>query len=369
MSTRSQRASGGCGATTASLRAALALSTAALAACVGERPEPAPVVYRTTPAPETAPSPRRAPQPSAVAPSTSPSPTPSGQADSRGVVFYEGYESVRARPGDTVEDMAARAGVSGTELAAYNGLSTRYVPSEGDELVLPPSADRRQTAPEPVRTASAPPPTYTPSATAQTTADAGTSESDPGWSSARAREAIGDGPADASPAGSTVTDAPLPPPDVATTSEPDPEPATETASVSETPAPSEASVSSARSGQFLRPTNASVARPFSRAPGEGRNDGVDFQTQPGDPVKAADDGAVALISESLGGLGTIVLIRHENEYLTVYGRIDDVTVAKGDRVTRGQTFARVADVAPPRDPYLHFEVRRGAESVDPQPFF
>ena len=75
-----------------------------------------------------------------------------------------------------------------------------------------------------------------------------------------------------------------------------------------------------------------------------------------------------MVSRSLGGLGTIVLIRHENEFLTVYGRIDDVVVRKGDRVERGQVIAKVADLKPPRTSALHFEIRRGPESVDPEQF-
>ena len=90
---------------------------------------------------------------------------------------------------------------------------------------------------------------------------------------------------------------------------------------------------------------------------------------PGQVVARADDGTVALISKSLGGLGTIVLIRHDNEFLSVYGRVSEVTVAKGDRVSRGQTIAQVADLASPRKPHLHFEIRKGAESVDPEQYY
>ena len=95
----------------------------------------------------------------------------------------------------------------------------------------------------------------------------------------------------------------------------------------------------------------------------------DFATNAGDPVVAADKGTVALVSKSLGGLGTILLIRHENQFLTVYGRLGGVTVRKGDPVERGQVIATVADLTAPRQPHLHFEVRKGAESVDPMQYF
>ncbi|MEO0914555.1 MAG: M23 family metallopeptidase, partial [Pseudomonadota bacterium] len=67
----------------------------------------------------------------------------------------------------------------------------------------------------------------------------------------------------------------------------------------------------------------------------------------------------------LGGLGTILLVRHANDLLTVYGRITGVTLQKGDKVSRGQNIGVVADGSPPN---LHFEIRRGTESVDPAPY-
>ncbi|MFV0476081.1 MAG: murein hydrolase activator EnvC family protein, partial [Pikeienuella sp.] len=146
---------------------------------------------------------------------------------------------------------------------------------------------------------------------------------------------------------------------------------TDTAAVSggavEPPAAATTGSASGLSG-LGRPTDAAISRPFSRTPGPDRNDGVDFATAAGDPVRAAGSGTVALISQSLGGLGTIVLIRHDNDYLTVYGRLADVTVSKGDRVQSGQVIARVADLAPPQGPSLHYEIRRGAESIDPTPY-
>ena len=72
--------------------------------------------------------------------------------------------------------------------------------------------------------------------------------------------------------------------------------------------------------------------------------------------------------KSLGGLGPIVLVRHPDEILTVYGRIDNVTVKKGDLVRSGQKIGVVSNATAPAEPRMHFEVRRGAESLDPSQF-
>lgn len=387
------------------MRFALLLSVSALtlAACAdgGGRREPAPVEYKG--------SQPTGQQQAAAAPA--PAPVPFGEPDARGLVRYDGYETVRARAGDTVDSMARRVGLTGSELAAYNGLSTQYQPQAGDELVLPARRDAYQgtqvaaatpaPAPAPERSpfiqpdpalqppqqTGAPssveaqplgqgdadiPSTYQPSVASpddQTTVAAAPqpapeasqpapTPSDTGWSVALAREAI--------VAPSEPAPEPQPEPVLAPT-QPAPAPAAPAAAPA--PASAEPTVTGAVGGVLLRPTTAPVSRPFSRAPGPDRNDGVDFATVAGDAVAAAEDGTVALVSKSLGGLGTIVLIRHDNQLLTVYGRIDSVTVKKGDRVSRGQPFATVADIQSPRKPHLHFEVRQGAESVDPMQFF
>ncbi len=59
-------------------------------------------------------------------------------------------------------------------------------------------------------------------------------------------------------------------------------------------------------------------------------------------------------------------LRHPDEYLTVYGRIEKVTVSEGDFVSQGQ---RIGVVSPSTQPRMHFELRHGAESLDPVKFF
>ena len=84
----------------------------------------------------------------------------------------------------------------------------------------------------------------------------------------------------------------------------------------------------------------------------------------GTAVHAAAPGEVALVSEALGGLGTIVLVRHRDDLITTYSTLSNVKVKEGDRVTAGQVIGTVAA----RDkPELQFDVFRGTTSVDPTP--
>jgi murein DD-endopeptidase MepM/ murein hydrolase activator NlpD len=107
-----------------------------------------------------------------------------------------------------------------------------------------------------------------------------------------------------------------------------------------------------------------VQGPIIRAFARGRNDGIDIGAPAGTPVRAADAGTVAAITQNTDGV-PIVVVRHANDLLTVYAGLDNVTVSRGTAVTRGQ---QIATVRAAQTPFLHFEVRRGMEALDPGPF-
>ena len=100
-----------------------------------------------------------------------------------------------------------------------------------------------------------------------------------------------------------------------------------------------------------------MLRPYKKR----RNEGIDIAAAAGTSVKAAADGTVAAITRDTDQVPILVL-RHSGNVLTVYANIDDITVKKGDSVSRGQTLAKVGSGSPS---FLHFEVREGFESVNP----
>lgn len=365
--------------------ACVALAAALTVAACADRPEPAPVVYRGT-----QPS---APQPRPAAPGIDNAAIAAlepGAADARGVVDYGGYSAVVARQGDSVASMASRVGLSASALAAYNGLPAGYQPRAGDELILPPSpggtAVAAVSAPTPLEAPLETPP-ETPLETSPAAIDAPAPSAAPaaagatGFDLAAIEATLGDdAPPTTTPTPAPQNVAPLATPAPPSAQTPSPTPSqppspaaapaapTSVAVIDTAPAPAAPVQAPAAAATFAPPVSGPIVRPYSRAAGAGRNDGVDFGAASGAPVSAAADGQVALVSESLGGLKTIVLIRHANDLLTVYGRVDGVTVSKGDRVRRGQNIGVVAAPEDGGDALLHFEVRRGAASVDPAEF-
>jgi len=81
-------------------------------------------------------------------------------------------------------------------------------------------------------------------------------------------------------------------------------------------------------------------------------------------VRAADAGTVAAITRDTEKI-PILVIRHAGGLLTVYANIDGITVKKGDRVKRGQ---KIAVVRKGKPSFVHFEVRKGIDAVDPMPY-
>ncbi len=114
------------------------------------------------------------------------------------------------------------------------------------------------------------------------------------------------------------------------------------------------------SSRLRMPVQGSIVRPFRK----GASEGIGISAPAGAEVLAADAGTVAAITRDTDQVPILVL-RHEGDLLTVYAGLDDIAVAKGDSVRRGQMIAVVRDANPP---FLHFEVREGFESVDPGPY-
>jgi lipoprotein NlpD len=98
-----------------------------------------------------------------------------------------------------------------------------------------------------------------------------------------------------------------------------------------------------------------------------RNKGIDIAGRRGDPVLAAADGRVVIISNELRGYGTMVIVRHNDTFITAYAHVDRVLVRENDIVRQGQKIAEMGNSGTDRVK-LHFEIRRQGTAVDPEPY-
>jgi murein DD-endopeptidase MepM/ murein hydrolase activator NlpD len=94
------------------------------------------------------------------------------------------------------------------------------------------------------------------------------------------------------------------------------------------------------------------------------HDGVDIAAPIGTPVHAAEAGTV-IYSGRLRGYGNVIIVRHDEHYVTVYGHNSDNLVREGDSVARGQVIGSIGDSGRTTGANLHFEVRRDNTARNP----
>lgn len=95
-----------------------------------------------------------------------------------------------------------------------------------------------------------------------------------------------------------------------------------------------------------------------------RHDGIDIRAKKGTPVTAAADGEVAY-SQRLRGYGNLILVKHDDDFFTVYAHNSVNLVKKGAKIKKGQVISKVGSTGRATGPHLHFEVREGTKSRNP----
>lgn len=333
------------------------------------------------------------------------------KADDRGIISYPNYQVAVARRDDTVTTVANRIGLDAAELARYNGVKTDTRLRKGEVIALP----HRVAEPSIATGAITSGPLQPEPIDITTLADGAIERADNGSATAAAtnkpsgiepirhkvergettysiarlynvsvrslaewnglganlsvREGqyllipVATGPivASAASAPGSGSTTPLPP------SSTKPLPAE--SATPNTPAPASPNLGNQRSAtsssaKLLYPAQGNIIRAYSE-----KTEGIDIAAKSGTVVKAADAGTVMLIT-----LNTeqepILIIRHgeigdKNLLMTVYAQIDAISVKKGDRVSRGQSIAKVRAANPS---FVHFEVRKDFDSVDPIPY-
>lgn len=260
-----------------------------------------------------------------ASPTAAPAAAPNGwQKGPDSASAAPGVEPARhqVKRGETAYTIARSYNVSAKDLADWNGLDANLTVREGQYLLIP--VARAAAAPAPV--AAAPVAVTVPGAGSPTPVPPSASKPLPAQDEPPVASTK---PAAAAPAAKPVADL-------------------------------GASRTAASSAKLAMPVGGQVIRGYVK----GKNDGVDIGASAGAAVAAAADGTVAAITKNTEGV-PILVIRHDNNLLTVYGGIDAVGVTKGAKVSRGQPIAKVRAGSPA---FLHFEVRKGFDSVDPMQY-
>ena len=126
------------------------------------------------------------------------------------------------------------------------------------------------------------------------------------------------------------------------------------------PAPAPAVAGGVDDMHFIWPSSGSLLAGFDEA----RNKGFDIAGKAGDPVLAAADGRVVYAGAGLRGYGNLVILKHNNTFLTAYAHNQTLLVKEDQNVRRGQKIAEMGSTDADRVK-LHFEIRRQGKPVDP----
>lgn len=224
------------------------------------------------------------------------------------------------RPGDTIMKIATEVNQPWREIVRWNNLDNPNVIEVGQVLrVVPPTGTTVATAPP-----------------------------------------ITDGPRTApapAPASTAAKPAPAPVP-VATQTTPGVTPAPAPAPAPATP-PSPPSAG-ADDVDFIWPASGALIAGFDEA----KNKGLGIAGKAGDPVLAAADGRVVYSGAGLRGYGNLIILKHNNTFLTAYAHNQTLLVKEDQNVKKGQKIAEMGSTDADRVK-LHFEIRRSGKPVDP----
>jgi lipoprotein NlpD len=222
------------------------------------------------------------------------------------------------KPGDTLIRIGLESGQSHKDISRWNALENPNKIEVGQVLrIVPPVAEAGAVA-KPVSSGTV---TTTPIATAPS----------PATSSASA-------PVKPASAASAAASAPV---KVAT-------------------APAASAVGADDDISWIWPGKGSVIAEFD----ESKNKGVDISGSAGDAVLAAADGKVVYAGAGLRGYGNLIILKHNNTYLTAYAHNQSLQVKEDQSVKKGQKIAEMGSSDAERVK-LHFEVRRQGKPVDP----
>ena len=120
-----------------------------------------------------------------------------------------------------------------------------------------------------------------------------------------------------------------------------------------------------RKTKFAWPLRGTIISRFGSI-GKGRsNDGINIRVPLGTLVKAADAGKVVYVGNELKGFGNLILIQHNDGWITAYAHNSSFLVKKGQNVQKGTSIAKVGSSGGVNTPQLHFEVRAGKKPVNP----
>jgi len=122
-----------------------------------------------------------------------------------------------------------------------------------------------------------------------------------------------------------------------------------------------------KKANFIWPVEGRISDVFNSTESK-RHQGIDVPSPLGTPIKASSPGTVIYSSNTIKGYGNLIILRHSEEFVTVYAHNQVNLVEEGNWVERGQIIGKVGQTGRATGPHLHFEIRKNNKAVDPLPY-
>ncbi|AOF53213.1 hypothetical protein BKG91_01365 [Rodentibacter caecimuris] len=251
---------------------------------------------------------------------------------------YKG-ETYKVNKGDTMFLIAYLAGMDVKELAAMNNMSEPYSLSVGQTLKIGKCVTKTVTTTVPVNTNAAPVKQVEPAVTYRAGAN-GTQIGSDGTIIGPVKSSAG-----------VPSSAPTYPTSTAPV-----------ATGNTTPVNANVVAPIASNTRWMWPANGNIIQGFSSS--DGGNKGIDISGSRGQSVKAAAAGRVVYAGNALRGYGNLIIIKHDDDFLSAYAHNDRILVSDQQEIRAGQEIAKMGSTGT-NSVKLHFEIRYKGKSVDP----
>ena len=275
---------------------------------------------------------------------------------------YKG-NTYKVNKGDTMFLIAYLAGIDVKELAALNNMTEPYSLSLGQTLKISNCGTKTVTTTVPVKQPAAATTTTTTAATPTAPAEPAVTYT-PGANGTQMGSdgtiigpiKSGAGVANSAPAMVPVATTPVSPATIPSV------PTTAVENTNSTPINATVVAPIASNVAWQWPTSGNIIQGFSNT--DGGNKGIDISGSRGQAVKAAASGRVVYAGNALRGYGNLIIIKHNDDFLSAYAHNDKILVTDQQEVKAGQEIAKMGSSGT-NTVKLHFEIRYKGKSVDP----
>ena len=120
-----------------------------------------------------------------------------------------------------------------------------------------------------------------------------------------------------------------------------------------------------KTSKFIWPVKGKLLSKYGKSKEGFYNDGINIDSKKGTKVMSSQAGKVIYCGNEIPGYGNLILIKHSKNWITAYAHLNEVFTEKGKKVSKGEIIGSVGNTGNVRSPQLHFEIRKGKESVNP----